>query len=605
MYWHEEKKERLHSVVVELGHKLKHQWSSRHQQYARYASLYTGRRVDGFDPGQWNYDSYAENPPPTFNLASSAVNTITSLVTAKKPSPQVLTNLGDEDAQERAKGLEHLIKGVLRSRYAFKQMRRMVRDACIYGIGFVKVWPGEGRVDVQRVHPTRVYWDDAACVNGNQPLTILEQRWMTREEMEEVFLTPSLSKKERTDLKAVISSCKSVTRSSTHYVQEVCEVWEAFRVKRGERPGRHSICADSGVLFDEEWNETEHCYIEHRWQDAIEGWGGIGICEEIEGLQLESNDTMTDLAQNRQLLSVLYLLVNRNSKIDDNEILSNLPARKVEYNGTEPPTVVAPPMAHPQMMEWPNTLKKDGYDQLGLSMMNATGNHPQGLRSGLALMTHNDNQTRRFADFENGWQESNTRVGEQIIRAGRRVKGWKVNVRVKDMMKRIALSRVDMADDRFTIGVYPASALPDSPAGRSEYAINMTQVGILQPQEARQLLEFGDLDKYQQLANAEIDSFEMIFEEMLKGGTFVPPIEFQDLKLGLDLAARYYARAYIEKRDPKNIAKITQWMQQASELLNPEINAPPQPAGPPNGQPAPPEAPQPTLPNEPVAPSVL
>ena len=154
----------------------------------------------------------------------------------------------------------------------------------------------------------------------------------------------------------------------------------------------------------------------------------------------------------------------------------------------------------------------------------------------------------------------------------------------------------DLSTDDITITVQPSSNLPATPAGRMEQVSDMIKLGLVNQDEARQLLDLPDLDKYQRLATAEMNAFEKIFERILEKGEYSEPVIYTNLELGIRLASKYYCLGISEEVDQENIDMLLQWMNEATELLQPpKLPAPTPlaPVAPPMGPAAPPQTPLP------------
>lgn len=560
--------------------------SARYVDYQLFGSLYKDRTVSGFDPQTWRPRTTSDllSKLLTYNVSRACTDTITNKISVHQPMAKFLTSDGDEEAQEKARKLEQFAFGVATNEKLPLKARLTLRDACIYGMGLIKGRAVAGGVELVKVHPSRIVVDDRMCLDGN-PQSLYQREYVTRDQLKAWYPDK-------------VDAIDKASREQG--ALDVIEVIEGWKLPQGKTPGRHVVAVQGEALVDEEWSDAEFPFAVIRWSHDLVGWFSTGLIEEVAGIQEEINELLQMVQRNMNTLCEPYVLKHESSNVNSDHLLVNEGGREIVWSGGVPPQVVTPPAINPQVFQQIETLYNRAFEIAGVSQLSATSRKPGGLDSGLALMTYLDVETQRFSMLARAWEEFHADVYRLIIRTGRKVKGWAVRARSKDFIQSIAFKDIKLADDMFEIQVYPASSLPQQPAGRLERVIKMTEAGMLPPQEARQLLNFPDLDKWNRLNSAGHDLLERIFETMLKDNRYIPPLEFgQDLQLGIRLASQFWARGQIEGKDQAVLDHLERWMQEAGELL-----APPQTPPPPAPMPGPPPAEMPPPDNIPPEPPI-
>lgn len=568
-YWYKANTDDVaHDLISTVGN-IENEEEGRLEDYIRFARLYKARHVQGFEPGDWtvsNIDATTGDlmypPIVTYNVVKAAADTVVSKISLNKPKPRFLTEEGSEQQQQRARDLEKFVDGVLYNCDAPARAADALRDACIYGIGVLKVYEKDAEVHLEKVHPSRMYVDDNAALNG-EPRSLFQKEYVSREALLAMF----------PDAEHAIYSAKLSTGSGYASARDMVEVYEAWHLTCGEVKGRHVICVESGVLLDEEWDEDDFPFVLIRWVKDVMGWHGIGLAEELEGIQREINNLLNKVRDNMHLLSVPYILKPRGADVHDDQLMSNQMGRLIEYSGNVPPKVEIPPAIHPQVFNQLETLYKRAFEIAGVSQLSATSTKPAGIESGVALRTLQDVETQRFSTVARQWEELFVDLARKIIGCARQAeeRGDELSVKYdsQSFMKRLAWNKVKMDEDEFILKVYPASSLPNTPAGKLETIIDMMKAGLITPDVAGNLLDFPDLEKYNSLMNSAMDDIEATFEHILSTGKYVEPLPYQNLALGIKLGTHYYLRAKLRGEKQDRLDLILRWLSDADEILNP------------------------------------
>jgi len=89
-------------------------------------------------------------------------------------------------------------------------------------------------------------------------------------------------------------------------------------------------------------------------------------------------------------------------------------------------------------------------------------------------------------------------------------------------------SKVDPGETR--IRIMPASTVARTPAGRTQFALELAQAGVVSQDEARRLIRAPDTERALSLYTAALDNIERALEDM-KDGYVVVPTPFMNLKM--------------------------------------------------------------------------
>ena len=250
-----------------------------------------------------------------------------------------------------------------------------------------------------------------------------------------------------------------------------------------------------------------------------------------------------------------------------------------------------------------------GYQQCGVSALQAASAKPQGLDSGEAIRTYDDISTDRFASLARRYDDLFIDLTYQIIDLAKdictREGSYSTVYPNKNGTKEIDLKEADLINDNFIVQCFTQSSLPKDPAGRLAKITEMVQSGMISLQEGRRLLDYPDLEQIEKLANAGEERIFQILDEIVESGKYTPPDPFMDLGLATQLVTQYINLYGQCKLGESKMAMLRDFFNQIQALIkqgqSPEPGKIPVQGGPVAPPQAAPEAPptSPLIPNAP------
>jgi hypothetical protein len=249
------------------------------------------------------------------------------------------------------------------------------------------------------------------------------------------------------------------------------------------------------------------------------------------------------------------------------------------------------------------------FELLGSNENAASATAPPGLESGRALEKLAEEHSERFMTVSRHFEHVlGSRLPEQFIRLAKEIdgeirnkggKGFSIKSPKGKTLLELNWPDVAMDNDAYIIQVFPTSVLPTNPALRTAEVERLLAAEMIDPVEARRLLDFPDLQSSTDLATAAEDDIHRQLELMLDDGKPQVPEPYQDLGRALKLAQsallrsndmdtpdknKSLVRAYIssveelQKRAAAAIARQTAEIQAQAAAQQPGAEAPPPPA---------------------------
>lgn len=588
---------------------LKTNQTYRARQLAVDVRLYSGLSIYSYAGSNVSRMDRSRSLPedrPTFNLIQACTDTLVSRLSQAKPQPKFLTDNADYKQRHLAQRLNSFILGEFYQVKAYEKAVKALRDCIVMGTGALKVYEGDdGRVNLDRVLITDLFVDDNDSING-EPQQLMQLKLMDRDKL----MANSPKKAEKVIADAPQGYPDNAPDSGRTTADQIMVV-EGWKLPSGPDPdapgyisGRHTLATVNGVIFDEEWNKPKFPFVFLNYSDPFLGFFGQGLATQLFGTQLTLNRILYTIARSITLVGVPRVFIDQSSKVvkahNNNEI-----GVIITYSGTKPSYEVAPCNA-PELYAERDKLIQYGFQQCGVSAMQATSQKPEGLNSGAAIRSYDDISTDRFAElgkkYDNVFVELAYQITDVAMAIAKRDGKYQTIYPNKDGTKEIDLPAMKFLSDPFVIQCFTESALPRSPAGRIQSVTELVQAGMLSLKEGRRLMGgVQDLEGNERLDNASEERTFQILDKIVEDGVYTPPDAFLDLQLASQLCVQYINLYLSAKLEEDKADMLRDFFKQCQALLTVASAPPPGAPGPmpqANPEPAPTS---PLLPNAPNA----
>lgn len=542
---------------------------------------------------------------PTFNLIQSATDTLVSRLSQAEPAPKFLTDNADYKQRHLAQQLNRFILGEFYQTRTYEKAVQVLRDGIVMGTGCLKVYEGDnGKVCVDRVLITDLFVDDNDSLNGD-PQQLYQLKLMDRDKL--IANNPKYAAVIEGTPQSYPDNAPDSGRTTADQVM-VVEAWKLPSgpdpEAPGYMPGRHVISTVNGVIFDEEWNKPKFPFVFFNYSDPFLGFFGQGLATQLFGTQLTLNRILYTIARAITLVGVPRIFLEQSSKVvkahQNNEI-----GVLITYSGTKPSYEVAPCNA-PELYAERDKLIQYGFQQCGVSAMQATSQKPEGLTSGAALRSYDDISNDRFAAlskrYDNIFRDIAYLITDTAMDIAKRDGKYQTIYPNKDGTKEIDLPAMKFLEDPFIIQCFTESTLPRTPAGRISKITELVQAGMLTLKEGRRLMRVPqDLEQNEALDNASEERIFKMLDSIVESGKWIAPDPFVDFDLATTLTVQYinlYLAANLEEKKADMLRDFFKQIQALKQAAMP----PPMPAPGIPGGPTPQANPEP-LPTSPLVPN--
>lgn len=597
-WWEIKDKNKLKDALTGTAAFLKDNQNYRFRQAALYARLYGNMSLFNFMGSNVAKTDNLGLPTdrPTFNVVQSAVDTLVSRIGQSRPAPVFLTDNSDYKERNLAKKLNNFIAGELYQTKAYDKGSIMLRDACVEGTGVLHVYEENERVAIERVLLTELLIDQSEGIYG-EPRQLYRIKLVDRSVLAAIF-----RKKEIAD--AAEQAYVDNGADSSKTVSDLVMVVEGWRLpsKKGAKDGRHTIACTAGVLLDEGYEKERFPFVFLHYSPRLLGFWAQGVAEQLMGTQLEINSLLFTISKAIRLVGVPRVFEEVGSKVLGASHNNDIGAI-IKYQGTKPSYEVAPCVPQ-ELYAQLERLIRFGYQQCGVSALDAGAQKPAGLNSGEAIRSYDDISTDRFAALARRYDNVYIDLAYLIVDLAKdiaeRTGKYQTVYPNKNGTKQVDLPKASLLQDPFVIQCFNMSSLPKDPAGRMAKITEMIQSGMITIKEGRRLLDYPDLDQVERLANASEERIFQTLDNIVEDGEYMPPDPFMDLGLAEELSVQYYNLYVSAKLEEDRCEMLRNWFAQVGALKQAAVPQAPQgaPGAPPQAQPE-------ALPTSPLVPNAV
>ena len=566
-----------------------------------FSRIYSGKGLMNYALNSKILDTSNQLPVrrPTMNVTQSCIDTLVSRLTQSKPRPVFLTEEGNYREQMLSKQYNRFIMGEFFRMKAYDKGKFTLRDGCVFGDGFVKVFENNKKVDLERTLTTELFADKDDSWYGS-PRQLVQVKLSDRNVIAGRF------PKAKTNVAKAQKAYVDGSGESSETISDQIILVEGWHLPsfEGASDGRHVIVCSDGVVLDDPWTKDFFPFVKMAYNPHSVGFFSQGLAEMLMGTQLGIDTLLRTMSEAINLVGVPKVFIDELSKILETSLNNNV-GTIVKYRGT-PPNYEVPPCIAPEMYEHLMRLISFAYQISGISSLSATSQKPAGLNSGEAIRTYDDLQSDRFADLATRYEGFYVDLAYQVMdlasEIAKRDGEYTTVYPDKDGTREVDLPKAEILKDSYVIQCYDESFLPRDPAGRQARLSEMLQSGEINLEEYRYLSNFPDVGESDKLANALRNRILKILNDIVEDGKEPKDVDvflLDPTNMAMTLAVNFvnlYATAGLEE---KRMAMLRQFIVQIQDLQQQAAPPPPPavPMGPraqgPNASPPPAVCPSP------------
>ena len=570
-WWKADNEKGAHEDVIAAFRYLKMNQTMRRERLLRNLRMYGNMPHLGLTSSTYHrFEASKQNDRLSLNVVKTMVDTMANRISKNKPIPTFLTEGGAWDQQLKAKALQKFIKGIFYELDIYELGQKIFVDSELFGDGIVKVFRAGNKIEVERCFPSEIMVDEEESFYGH-PRQIFQEKVVPREVLLENY----------PDHAAAIMSAGQIDFERTSGVSfdsqslsDSVSIVEAWHLPSGPNAndGRHIIAIEGATILDESYERTKFPFVFLKYSPPPLGFWATGLVDELVGLQVEINKILRTIQKAMHLLSIPKVFIEASSKIVKSHFNNEI-GGMITYSGVKP-TIEAISSVSPELFNHLDRLYSRAFEITGISQLNAQGLKPQGLNSGKAMRTYNDIQTERFILNGQRYENFFLDISDHVVDLSKEISeddpSFGVMAVGKRQVEKIKWKEVDLDRDKFSMKMFPTSALSETPSARLAEVQELAQAGFIEKEVAIQLLDFPDLENVYNDLTAQSELMDKVIDGLLGRGRpkFIAPDPIMGLAFGIRRLRNAYLRAKINDVDQERLSLMVKWISQAQSMID-------------------------------------
>jgi hypothetical protein len=522
----------------------------------------------------------------TMNVIKPVVDTAAAKIAKNKPRPLFLTEKAPYTKQQSAKKLSQFIEGFFEENEVYEKGQQVFQYGGVYGTGFLKPYRVHDQIMVDPIIASEVWTDEIDSLYG-YPQVMFQVRYLHRDTIADSYADGDEELKNR--IKGA-QPAKDLPTGNP-YASETLQLVEAWKLptNKDKSDGKRILFVDGVTIAFEPWEKTYFPFAKFTWSPRLLGYFGSGIPEELIGIQIEINRILKDISEAHTLFAVPRVLAHDNARMS---VITNKIGSILKWHGKERPEFFTPQAFPSEVYQHLERLYNRAFEITGVSQLSATGKKPSGLDAAVALREYQDIETDRFMLAGQRYEKLYLQLATMIVDIADEIyeANPKLSAKVKGrkFIQSISWKDINLDKDAYIMDVFPASALPRSPAGRIQTAQEWYKEGIIDKEEFLKICDIPDLEDLTSLKLASIDDAKAMIEQMLDHGKSQVPNTLGNLQLQLQISQSAALRAKQDGYPEERLELVYSFIKQCLAELK-KLEPPPALPAPAPALPAPPQ----------------
>ena len=536
-----------------------------------YASLYSNIPLLGF-----GVNSYTRNIPNqgriALNATQNAIDSLVSKTCKNRPRPMFTTVEGDYELREQAENADKCVDGHFHDMGYYDTIHPgRILDASIYGLGVTKTHEVDGEGVIERTFPWELIIDDRECMYG-KPVRLGQRKWYDKQDAFDLWRREGSGKTDKEwnrELEQAIDSKAGENDSQDFDRDEASEqvgIYEFWREPTSKSPGKHLTCLRGKTL---KFGDSDgHPFTFLRPEVQSMGFYGIGICERVASIQGEINRLLRDIQMAMHLMAKPHWMIESSSNVNVASLNNDI-ATIIKYTGAIKPEVYSPQSMSGEVFQHLQYLVKTLYEITGISQLSAQSQKPAGISSAIALRTYLNVETERFNNFLRASEKAASEDARRYAKVlGSLPKTKKKTIAISGFkgrsIEQVTWGKLDL--DTIAVQIYPTSKLPDTPAGRREYALELAQYTKVGTDDIYEMLEWDDTEAFAKRRLAPKRNVEKHIMKMRRGEK-VTRDAIGDHAMAYGMMLDAYAEADNDGLPPKRLNMMREYIKTCYRYL--------------------------------------
>lgn len=563
--WWKESDETIHQVVFGVIRSIDTKQAWKNDDDLKYLRMYGNLEIAGLNVSDYTRSASSDSQPLTLNIVQNMCDTVTNKIAKNKPRVSFMTSNGSGTQMKKAKQLTKFIDGMFYQQNFYEKAQKSFKDGTIFGTGAIKFFIRDCKVVTERTFPNELVVDTTQAIHG-EPREIYQRKYVSRDYLIAQF--PEYADK----LSMTPTTDAMNYKPLSEYNTEQLLVVEAWHLPSGKdkKDGKHVMVVENCTLVSEKWKKEYFPFVFQRWNERPLGFWGQGLAEQLLGSQKEVNRLLRTVQISMSMMSVPRVFVEEGSKVVSahiNDKIGNI----IKYKGKIPEFSVSAAI-HPDVLNQIDRIYSRSYEIAGVSQLSAQSKKPDGIDSAVAMREYNDIESDRFVlvgqRYENFYVNS-AKIMIDLAKDIYEEEGeYQVKLKGKKFVETIKWSDINVEEDDYIMQPFPVSGLGNTPTGRLQKVQELINGNFIPREEALDLLDMPDLEKYMSLEVAGIRNIYNTIDKIVDDGNYTQPEPYQNLVYGIKRFQAEYLMCKDNGLEEDRLEMLRTWIEQAKYMMD-------------------------------------
>ena len=322
----------------------------RKQADLQHLRLYGNAPILGFGVANYTKPAQLGGGKVGLNIVRACSDALTAKLCSDEMKAMLLTSGADWDLQRKAENLEKFLDGQRYQLDLDEKIPAYVLQACIFGRGFSSLI----RRAKVRTRPSASTWCRPGAsslttrkVLYGRPPTFYQRMWYDRTTLRSMF--DGDRKAQDLISRAKLQTDEDLDAVGYQATADQILVTEAWHIPsfpgatEEHTDGCHMMAIENGMLYADPYWYPEPPLIPYTlWPQPL-GFFGVGMAQQLQGLQIELNVLLQKVQRSFHLLGAGHWTVEKSSRVNKHKIDNDI-GSIIEYMGTEPRLTAANPV---------------------------------------------------------------------------------------------------------------------------------------------------------------------------------------------------------------------------------------------------------------------
>lgn len=499
--------------------------------------------------------------PASLNIVRPLVNTVTSMAALNRPRAMWDTNGATRKTQEEARQLERVGDTLMYELDGYERCEELVHSTALFGTGYLKSFEKAGRPALDPVFTPEIVVDQ---IEG----MYRRPRNMQRVMYVDVDVLGELYPEHKDAIRDAPRSydVDFIWWRNEGHSRSMVPVYEGTHLPdlKG-RGGRIVVGTGDITLESQPYKDHEHVYKELRWSLIPDRFEGMGLAEELLGIQIEINRLVRQIQNSIRLFANPFVFTEAHSGVEFSAFTKGMPGVRVSYVNQKP-EVFVPTTVSGELFRYLELLYAKGIEVAGFNPLVMSGSTPKRFSSGRAQTANVDIQNSRFAWFLKGYERSVVRIQASLLRVAKRV-NHPIKMFDRTKLDKLEWKDINFDETRSIMRPWPVALLGSSPESKRDGIEWLRNNGLVTERETQlELVDSPDLEKFTRRSLAGKRYVEDEIQRLLDGGEYRSPPSEVDLKKSIIIAQEMLLEAYYDQVPQRARANVQKWITHARSM---------------------------------------